>query len=80
MGGGGILGVMLPCTIRLGLCRSMGMSERGDTECGDVREEGTARAPRVHSGTEDLLLSPRAECRSKATGKCGFKETLAGVS
>lgn len=34
------------------------MSERGDTKCGDVSEEGTARAPRVHSGTEDLLLSP----------------------
>lgn len=33
-------------------------------------------APRVHSGAEDLLLSPRAEGGSKATGKGSFKDTL----
>lgn len=73
-----ILGVTLPPTTRLGLCRSLGLSE-GDhrrtsyTECGEVRVEG---APRVHSGAEDLLLSPRAEGGSKATGKGSSKDTL----
>jgi hypothetical protein len=44
-----------------------------DTECGEGRKE--PRAPRVHSGIEDLLLPPRAESGSKATGKGSFKDT-----
>lgn len=58
-----------------GGCQRGNSGHTGDTECGELREEGTARAP-SSQWSRGSLAFPRAEGGSKATGKGSFKDTL----